>query len=200
MKNNIDYKTDVSFFGYITVLDVSSFHETIVKWMETEPNSQFRLLVDKQADDDYVSFSAIQDLYPGIRVIATITNPWRRIVNIYTVLKRLNEDQELLDIIKNINFVNFTFESFLGQLKTDTGKWFTAATPQIEWIKGANDLLYIVRDDYIEEDFKVIQNYFKSDMPITVELTSYKEYYTEDTKKFVEELFKEDIERFDFKY
>ena len=73
MKNNIDYKTDVSFFGYITVLDVSSFHETIVKWMEAEPNSHVRLLVDKQADDDYVSFSEIQRFLPTYSTPPAIT-------------------------------------------------------------------------------------------------------------------------------
>ena len=200
MKNNIDYKTDFSFFGYISVLDVSNFHGTIVKWIEMEPNAQFRLLIDKQADDEIISFSAMQELYPGIRVIATITNPWRRLVNIYEILKKLKENQEKQETTKNINFVDFTFESFLGQLETDIGKWFTISTPQIEWIKDANDLLCIIRDDYLEEDFKVIQNYFKSDKPISVELTSYREYYTEETKKFVEDLFKEDIERFNFKY
>ena len=200
MENNKNYKNDSSFFGYVNVLGSFDFCSSIVDWFEKESNAQFRLIIDDEADEDFLSYSAIQDLYSGITTIAPISNPWRRLVSTYEVLKTLNENQEQQEALKNIDFKDFTFESFLKQLNADVGKWFTLSTPQIEWIKDSDDLLCIIRDDYLEEDFKVIQNYFESDRTVSVELISYREYYTEETKKFVEDLFKEDIERFNFKY
>ena len=200
MQLDINYQNDLSFFTYITVLDVSDFCPSIVRWFEKEPNAQFRIVVDKEADSDFISYSSMQELYPGIRVIATVTNPWRRLVNIYEVLKQLNQERRLLETIKDIDFSNFTFESFLTQLDTNIYKWFNFSTLQSNWIDDTNDFLYIVRDDFFEEDFKVLREYFKSDLPVDFKLTSYKEYYTEETKKFVEDLFKSDIERFQFKY
>ncbi len=200
MQLDINYQNDLSFFTYITVLDVSDFCPSIVRWFEKEPNAQFRIVVDKEADSDFISYSSMQELYPGIRVIATVTNPWRRLVNIYEVLKQLNQERRLLETIKDIDFSNFTFESFLTQLDTNIYKWFNFSTLQSKWIDESNDFLYIVRDDFFEEDFKVLREYFKSDLPVDFKLTSYKEYYTEETKKFVEDLFKSDIERFQFKY
>jgi hypothetical protein len=200
MQLDITYQNDLSFFTYITVLDVSDFCPSIVRWFEKEPNAQFRIVVDKEADSDFISYSSMQELYPGIRVIATVTNPWRRLVNIYEVLKQLNQERRLLETIKDIDFSNFTFESFLTQLDTNIYKWFNFSTLQSKWIDESNDFLYIVRDDFFEEDFKVLREYFKSDLPVDFKLTSYKEYYTEETKKFVEDLFKSDIERFQFKY
>jgi len=200
MQLDITYQNDLSFFTYITVLDVSDFCPSIVRWFEKEPNAQFRIVVDKEADSDFISYSSMQELYPGIRVIATVTNPWRRLVNIYEVLKQLNQERRLLETIKDIDFSNFTFESFLTQLDTNIYKWFNFSTLQSKWIDDSNEFLYIVRDDFFEEDFKVLREYFKSDLPVDFKLTPYKEYYTEETKKFVEDLFKSDIERFQFKY
>jgi len=121
-------------------------------------------------------------------------------VNLYQEIKKLHETKYKLNIVKNINFENFTFESFLKQLDVDVDQWFLLSTPQSRWLDGSNELLYVVRDEFIAEDMKQLQDYFQSDKLDNLTLLPYKEYYTEETKKFVENLFKEDIERFNFKF
>lgn len=201
MKNNKNYQNDSSFFGYVNVAgNIELCGIPVLEWFNREPNSQFRLIVDNETHDEFSTFSTIQELYPGIITLAWIANPWRRLVNIFEILKTLHETQQKLNITRNFDFVDFTFESFLKQLDVGVDQWFLLSTPQSRWIDNANELLHVIRDEFIEEDMKPIKDYFQSNTPISVELISYREYYTEETKKFVEDLFKEDIERFDFKY
>ena len=201
MDNNKNYQNDSSFFGYVNVAgNIEVCGNAILEWFQNEPHAQFRLIVDNETHEEFFSFSAIQDIYPGIITIAWVANPWRRLVNIFEIMKMLHQTQQKLNITKNINFENFTFESFLKQLDSDVDQWFLLSTPQSRWLDNSNELLHIVRDEFIEEDMKPIKDYFQSDKLVNLTLLSYREYYTEETKKFVEELFKEDIERFNFKF
>lgn len=193
------YKTDSSFFGYINAPGNFFFSPTIVRWFNNEPNAQFRLIVDMEAEEESLTFLQLQDLYPGVKTIAPITNPWRRLVVIYEALKKANEDKTNLEAIKVFDFSNFTFESFLKQLDAPIAG-YSISMSQCIWIKNANELLLIVRDDFLQEDFKMIQEYFESTKPIEVDFIEYRSYYNEDTKKFVEEQFKEDIELFNFSF
>ena len=196
------YKTDFSFFGYLNTPGSFLFiHEALTKWFDEEPNAQFRLIVDLEAEDDCATFSELQDLYPGVKTVAVINNPWRKLVVIYrTIKKAVEEEDRVIDSINGFDVSNFTFESFLSQLDTPIGKWYSILTPQSKWIENANELLYVIRDDFVEEDFKSIQQYFETDKPFEVDLFDYKIYYTEETQKLVEEQFKEDIERFNFTF
>lgn len=196
------YKTDFSFFGYInTPGSFLVIHEGLTKWFDSEPNAQFRLIVDLEAEDDNLSFSQLQDMYPGVRTIAIINNPWRKLVVIYESLKKVVEENRTIDYIKGFDLTDLTFESFLRQLDTPIGKWWNSLlTPQSKWLEEGNELLYVVRDDFVEEDFKPIQEYFESTNPFEVDLVDYRCYYNETTKKLVEDSFKEDIERFNFKF
>ncbi len=201
MENNKNYQNDSSFFGYINVAgNLEICGDFILEWFKHEPNAQFRLIVDNETHDDFSTFSTIQDIYPGIVTLAWVANPWRRLVNIFEIMKTLHQTNQRLNITKNINFENFTFESFLKQLDADVDQWFLLSTPQSRWLDNANELLYVIRDEFVEEDMKPIKDFFQSDKLVNLTLLSYKEYYTEETKKFVEDLFKEDIERFNFKY
>ena len=195
------YKTDFSFFGYINTPGSFLFiHEALTKWFDEEPNAQFRLIVDLEAEDDCLTFTELQDLYPGVKTIALINNPWRKLVVVYEAMKQAVSEDRIVETIKGFDFSNFTFESFLSQVDTSVGKWFNLVTPQSKWIEDGNELLYVVRDDFIEEDFKPIQSYFESNKPFEVDLVDYRSYYNEHTKKLVEEQFKEDIEKFNFKF
>jgi hypothetical protein len=201
MENNKNYQNDSSFFGCLNVAgNLEICGNFILDWFNNEPHSQIRLIIDNETHDNFSSFSAIQDIYPGIITVAWISNPWRRMVNLYQEIKKLHETKFKLNIVKNINFVNFTFESFLKQLDVDVDQWFLLSTPQSRWLDNSNELLYVVRDEFIAEDMKPIQAYFHSNKLVKLTLLPYREYYTEETKKFVEDLFKEDIERFNFKF
>lgn len=195
------YKTDFSFFGYInTPGSFLVIHEGLTKWFDSEPNAQFRLIVDLEAEDDCLTFTELQDLYPGVKTIALINNPWRKLVVVYEAMKQALGEDRIVETIKRFDFSNFTFESFLSQVDTSVGKWWNLVTPQSKWIENGNELLYVVRDDFVEEDFKPIQSYFESNKPFEVDLVDYRSYYNEHTKKLVEEQFKEDIEKFNFKF
>jgi hypothetical protein len=201
MENNKTYQNDSSFFGYVNIAgNLEICGTAILKWFQTEPHAQFRLIVDNEIHEEFSPFSTIQDIYPGIITVAWVANPWRRLVNIFEIMQTLHKTKQKLNITKNINFENFTFDSFLKQLDADVDQWFLLSTPQSRWLDNPNEFLHIIRDEFIEEDMKPIQDYFQSDKLVSLTLLPYREYYTEETKKFVEDLFKEDIERFNFKF
>jgi hypothetical protein len=201
MENNKTYQNDSSFFGYVNIAgNLEICGTAILEWFQTEPHAQFRLIVDNEIHEEFSPFSTIQDIYPGIITVAWVANPWRRLVNIFEIMQTLYQTKQKLNITKNINFENFTFDSFLKQLDADVDQWFLLSTPQSRWLDNPNEFLHIIRDEFIEEDMKPIQDYFQSDKLVSLTLLPYREYYTEETKKFVEDLFKEDIERFNFKF
>jgi hypothetical protein len=201
MENNKTYQNDSSFFGYVNIAgNLEICGTAILEWFQTEPHAQFRLIVDNEIHEEFSPFSTIQDIYPGIITVAWVANPWRRLVNIFEIMQTLHQTKQKLNITKNINFENFTFDSFLKQLDADVDQWFLLSTPQSRWLDDSNEFLHIIRDEFIKEDIKPIQDYFQSNKLVDLTLLPYKEYYTEETKKFVEDLFKEDIERFNFKF
>ncbi len=199
----ISYKNDFSFFGYLNTPGCWAYihsEKGLISWFDSEPNAQFRLIVDLEAEDDCLTFEQLQDLYPGIKTIAIVINPWRKLAFIYKELTKAKlENKNLGNDLDQYDFTDF--KSFLSQIDKPIGKkWCSFQTPQSKWLENANDLLHIVRDDYIEEDFKVIQEYFESEVPFDVELFDYKSFYDEETKQLVEEKCKEDIEKFNFKF
>jgi hypothetical protein len=61
---------------------------------------------------------------------------------------------------------------------------------------------YILRDRTLTEDFQTLQDYFCTDITLEMpkKLPSYKKFYNKKTKEIVATIFKEDIDRFDYKF
>jgi hypothetical protein len=76
-------------------------------------------------------------------------------------------------------------------------------TPQSTWLSYNNiQADYILRVEHLNEDFKSLQQYFETDVPLGVDdfTIDYKQHYTPTTKNIIEKYFKEDIDRFGYEF
>jgi hypothetical protein len=91
---HLTYKTDDSFF---TVLMIpGDFHRaSIFKWIEQSSQAKFRFIRDHEIEADYLNLHQIDDIYPGIKTIAIVTNPWLRVVRAYKTIQDLKTETAL---------------------------------------------------------------------------------------------------------
>lgn len=124
--------------------------------------------------------------YPSF---AVIRNPWDRVVSTYEFKKRKTN-------------LNLSFEEWLYQNPKENSNWFTFKTAQSSWL--STTPTWTIRFENLIEDFKQIQEYtncFESLEHTNASIRdNYKSYYTIKSKKYVAELFKEDIEKFKYTF
>lgn len=203
---SLNYKTDDSFFT--TVFPPFVFYGTSVKfWFADNPTAKFRYIRDIEVETEFWNIQQVQDIYPGIKTISIVVNPWARMRYAYTQLCKMKEigTDSYLALLKLDSF-----EEFINSLPTmePTGNfWFTLATPMSRWFDYTEDgeektVDYILKDNTITEDFQKLQDYFCAKTPLNLpkKLPSYKKFYNKQTKEIVATVFKEDIDRFNYKF
>lgn len=204
--NSLTCKTDDSFFT--TVFPPFVFYGTCVKfWFANSSTAKFRYIRDTEVETEFWGAGQVQDIYPGIKTISIVVNPWARMRYAYTQLCKMKETSNDLNLeVLQLN----SFEEFIDSLPSmqpTDNFWFTLATPMSKWFNYTQDgelktVDYILRDRTLTEDFQTLQNYFCTDITIEVpkKLPNYKKFYNKKTKEIVATVFKEDIERFNYKF
>lgn len=200
------YKTDDSFFTLLAIPG-NPHRWSLFRWFEKSNQSKFRFIRDTEIETDYLNLEQIEDIYPGIKTIVVVSNPWIRAKFIYDQIcafKKANESRQIP--ATTIDFNLESFEAFVHSIKTTqpTSKyWFLPTTPQVDWVT-YNDrkCSYILHAENIDEEFKVIQDYFELDIPLDMQdkIPEYRHLYSNETKQIVEELFYKDIEAFRYKF
>lgn len=203
---NLTYKTDDSFFT--TVFPPFVFYGTCIKfWLAKNPVARFRYIRDTEIETEFWNTEQVQDIYPGIKTISIVVNPWARMRYAYTQLCKMKEIGN--DIYLETLQLD-SFEEFINSLPTMQPAdkyWFTLATPMSKWFDylqngESTTAEHILKDNTIAEDFRTLQDYFCTDTPLDLpkKLPSYKKFYNKQTKAIVADVFKEDIERFGYKF
>jgi len=199
------YKTDPSFFSYIKPPGSYIGISEITKWFENSIHSRYRLIIDNELDELYAGLHERNEFYPGIKTFAVVINPWARIKLVYDDLHRI--EHELSDLASG----TFTeFVNLLPTLSTDN-IWYDryhVLSPQNSWLESThadgsiNTVDYLFKVETLDTDFKVIQEYFENDKPLTWlhTIPKYKSHYTAKTKRIVSNIFKEDIEKFGYTF
>jgi len=166
-------------------------------------NSKFRYIRDIEIEKEFWDVAQVQDIYPGIKTITIVLNPWARIRYAYIQLCEMkkNNDTSYLDL-STTDIGSFSdFVKRLPTMQTVNNFSFTLATPMSKWIYNEQTSVdFILKDEALEEDFKPLQQYFCIDVPLDlpIKLPSYKQFYNKTTKEIVAKLFKEDIEKFNY--
>ena len=205
------YKTDDAFFICLYAPG-SVYRWTVRSWFEDVKYPLFRVIRDLDVENQYLNLQQVHEVYPGISTITVVVNPWRRVAHAYNsiVQQKLFEEGNRKIPANTFDFNIDNFESFVSNIPkvpADSKFWFTPTTPQVRWCEYELDgvketVTHILRDEHILEDFKPIQDYFVSTVPLTLreDLLDYQPLYTESTKNRIAELFAEDIERFGYTF
>jgi hypothetical protein len=202
------YKEDDSFFTHV-LPPATLFGSTIYNWFNENGSSRFRLIRDAETELSFMSLKQVDELYPGVKTFSIVINPWARMRYAYLAMLEAEKlgGHPLIDAF---GFTAKTFEEFiltLPKINNNSEFWFTPTTPLIEWLEYEIDgkvrqVDYILRAESLDEDMKPIKDYFCSDKPLRPvrEIPPYREYYTEEMKQIVAELFSEDIKRFNYTF
>jgi hypothetical protein len=197
----MNYKEDDSFFT--TVLPpFICFGWSVKSWLLDNDAAKFRYIRDYEIESEFWNVAQVNEVYPGIKTIAIVINPWARMYYAYQQLLEMKslEDPRLGDL-SQLELDSFT--KFIKNLPPTSSKigsfWFSITTPICKWIENAD---YILIDTSLQQDFRTIQDYFLSDseLVVTKELPNYKEFYNNTTREIVATVFKEDIARFGYEF
>jgi hypothetical protein len=200
----VTYKNDSSFFICVkTPPSTYTGIREITQWFKRNDLTKFRLIVDYDFDKEFASFKERDDMYPGIKTIVSTINPWARAALTYTELKVLIDPfsryaegsfDEFVDSLVKIRAEGSPLEKRMMQQQCEFYEYEedgVRVTPA-----------YTFSRENLDEEFKVIQEYFETTAPISwfATIPKYKNLYSTKTKKLIAELYKDDIERYKYKY
>jgi hypothetical protein len=197
------YKIDNSFFMYIRI-PISYIGIGEVKyWFHciAPKTAMYRLIVDEELDENYTDLKEREEQYPGTKVIAVVMNPWARIRLSYVNLVNNKDPRVNCEFNEFVKYISDNLENMSDKDKR-------SLRPQIDWLKYTDENSNVREADYIfkvetlDEEFKVIQDYFECQEPIRWfnELPEYREHYNEESKSLVAKMFAADIEKFEYKF
>ena len=133
-----------------------------------------------------------------------VRNPFDRLVSGYLfTLNKKNDNKEFYTDITNEKYKDFN--DFIINCNHETLITILRFEPQVNWIRGYK-YNFIGRFENLEEDLKTLQ--YQLDLEIknlplinnTINRKPYWEYYTEESKEIVENLYKDDLMFFNYKF
>jgi hypothetical protein len=209
----ITYKTDDSFFTTVISKENCFSGWPVQEWLLKYDVAKFRLIKDDEIDQNRLTLSEIQDIYPGIASIGIAMNPWARVVyrlqrtlNLSKLeLNRLKEKYPLIDFTDFTSLVTTTLNSEVIKDKRISNLFL----PQCHWLswngeQGVEYATYILRGEHIKTDIKKLKEYFcindDSLIKFDVPKIGYRKFYNPVTRKIVGNFFGEDVENLRYKF
>ena len=182
---------DPSLFTVVNVpFSNTGYALSIVNWFYRGSLSKYKQIFDNEAFHRNFNMTQYKELYPGVKTIATVSNPWRRMFDIY-----------IEEISKSNPEVPGDFNLFVEQLHSSTLPTGYLQSAHLSTLEGAS-ADYIFRVENIVNEFKEIQTFFLSDsqlrqLPPYIS-TAYVSEYSDQSIRLVEEMFIDDIEQFGY--
>ena len=138
-----------------------------------------------------------------------VRNPWDRVVSTYFFLKAggLTEKDKAWAEINLYHFQNFNdfVRGWLNEENINNSLHFQRQHIFLEGENGKIAVDFIGRFENIEEDFKIITNKLKIKRTLTktndsIRKLNYRDYYNEETKAIVDNVYHRDIILFNYKF
>ncbi len=207
----MNHKEDKSFFTLLHVPTPVNL-DYIVSWFFKNPSSRYRLIIDDEVYDNYMNLKHIHEVYPEIKTIAVVCNPWDRLYQGYEyMLEHLNNEDthDWLDEFDCKNgFDKYVESLFEIENYKNISYWWLPTTQQYEWLEYVDDLGqtkkvdYVLKAEEMSTYFKPLQAFFESDVAFTYDYknTDYRPHYSDYSKEMVYRHFKDDIEKYNYEF
>jgi hypothetical protein len=201
------FKNDESFFTVIMPVRTPVRFWDIYKWVELDSNAKFRFIRDFEIEQDRLTAKEVEEIYPGVKTIGIVTNPWARVAWSYAVtLDPPSGYPGVSDIKSRFEGIDFTtFETYVDTMQTckDVKGSYHPTDLQSRWLEYDNRSVdFLLKAESINEDFKIVQDYFCTARSLEIENFNfnYKPYYTDRSKIIVENIFAYDIEKYGYSF
>jgi hypothetical protein len=194
MKN---YINDDSLFTVVNVpYSNTAYSFAIINWLATRGSaSEYKQIYDPEAFKNNFTVAQYQDLYPGVKTIATVTNPWQRIFEIF-----------ITEISLSNSKVPNDFNLFVERLSTSSTIKIPSQLDHLQYLE-KNEYVtadYILRVESIEIDIKSLQSFFINNHPLKrlplYTSTAYISEYNDHSIQLVEKMFIDDINKFGYRW
>lgn len=178
-------------FTIVTVPAFASENvQNLIQWFRAGPATRHKLLLDNQCLTQNFTLEQVHTLYPEIKTVGLVTDPWNRLVRAFLKL-RLNHIM--------------AFDDFINRLD----EYPIVRVPQIKYLQyELNGSIikadFIFKNEYLQDEFKTLQQYTGSNVPLEIAVEPkteiYKKFYSPKTREIVEKVFEEDILAFSYKF
>lgn len=206
---SVNYQNDSSFFMCLNVAGSGFNKSALSEWFSNTLSARFRFIDDPELLSTASNLKNVLDVYPGVKTIAIVSNPWARLKYAWNCISETKETDPNDPLSAAVSAT--TFEEFINNLESYTienFQWYKTTTPQIDWLKYVDEnnvehkVDYILRQEHLEEDFQIIKDYFLTNNPILglEPSVEYKDDYTDDMKNKVASLFAADIAEFGYTF
>ncbi len=184
---------------YARDIDVGFIHNpksagtSITNWMKDNFDC-----IDLRKHGNHIEFF---ELFPTCKfVFGVVRNPWDRLVSWY---RFANQGQSFQEWITNqfqpYQQAGLTFHPDFKSLST----WYRVCTPQYDWF--GDNCTTILSYETLEDEFDIIRTYTgcNSDLPFdnkNATIVNYKDYYDDNLKTIIGDVFAKDIVKYNYEF
>jgi hypothetical protein len=195
-------------------------HKNKIVFVHIPKNAGTSIITSKELSFDVIEHRCAlsykinnPDYWQEYTTVAIVRNPWDRFVSCYEYARMKNSywhsndkqeksafgPHEDFNIASNLNFTDFTIKFITKQLTLSHPGW----TSQHRWVCGDNFKIIvdkIFRFEEIETNLefkKIFGNIKKLNKSLR---SNYKDYYNEETREIIREVYKKDIEIFNYSF
>lgn len=163
--------------------------QSIRAWLMEFPDANIMSLKDRHINGKHPDFKTTKDAFGDLGwTFCAVRNPYDRAVSMWSHLKRVDK-----------SFPGYGFKKFVFEY----ADYETFMKPISTWFDGG-DIDYVMKFENLANDFKVIQERLGSQKKLIKKNVSshnaYQDYYDDDTRDFVTNKFKNDLERFNYSF
>ncbi len=193
----ITYKTDDSFFTYITPKLIGYYISPIREWFWKTPQATHRFIYNNNMAIHGTDFRTIEEFYPTVKTILVVVNPWQVWYDQY----KFNTVNQARLFQLNSSIRPTLTEYLRTRLSLSVRVPSQLSFGQYYENGNLHQSHCIFRYENLEQEFRLIQQYFETDNPLILpKLEDYRPHYTDESRKLIETLYAEDIARFGYTF
>ncbi len=201
------FKNDDSFFIVLMPTRCPIRFWDIYKWVEKDSNARFRFIRDLEIESERLTMKEVDEIYPGVKTIGIVTNPWARVAYSYAMSIDPPEGYPGIDKINELfEGIDFSsFDNYVNSIITckSLAKKHHPTLSQSFWLTNEDkDVDFLIKAETINKDFEAIQKYFTTDRPLGIEDFNfeYQKFYSDESKDLVQKIFEKDIEKYGYSF
>lgn len=177
--------------------------EIIKRWFRNNSYASSNLIIDDNLENKFPTLEGIHLEYFDIKTCTVVINPYARGLIKYEWAK-INKSIIHSDI--NLESFEVFLDSLFSLKKINSNLIFKSQTELVEYQKNNKryKTTFVLKRENLIEDFKKVQKFVKSHVPLIIRPTEenfiYQEKYNKTCIEIVNELYKDDLRNFNYSF